>query len=115
MWGDVGSCARPDVFGQKSTDLLANPTRFRRQVREIGLKFSPRDFEPRWQKSAFDALQEAGENFVVQWFEDVQKAAIHAKRITVMDKDASFINGIWARFTNLHLKPVVVRIDGSPP
>ncbi|KAG8415191.1 centromeric DNA-binding histone H3-like protein cse4 [Metarhizium acridum] len=69
------------------------------QVREIGMNCRPRGREFRWQSQAIQALQEAAEAFMVHLFEDAQLCAIHAKRVTIMQKDiqlARRIRGIWA-------------------
>ena len=44
------------------------------------------------------ALQEAAEAFLVHLFEDSNLCAIHAKRVTIMQKDiqlARRIRGVW--------------------
>ena len=41
----------------------------------------------RFQSTAFLALQEASEAYLVALFEDVNLCAIHAKRATIMPKD----------------------------
>lgn len=41
----------------------------------------------RFQSSAMMALQEAAEAYLVGLFEDVNLAALHAKRVTIMAKD----------------------------
>lgn len=41
----------------------------------------------RWQSHAILALQEAAEAFLVHLFEDANLCAIHAKRVTIMQKD----------------------------
>lgn len=59
----------------------------------------PRGGEFRWQSQAIQALQEAAEAFMVHLFEDIQLCAIHAKRVTIMQRDiqlARRIRGIWA-------------------
>lgn len=68
------------------------------QVREIALSFLPPDQELRWQSHAIMALQEAAEAFLVHLFEDTNLCAIHAKRVTIMQKDiqlARRIRGVW--------------------
>lgn len=68
------------------------------KVREIALSFVPRDQELRWQSQAIMALQEAAEAFLVHLFEDTNLCAIHAKRVTIMQKDiqlARRIRGVW--------------------
>lgn len=52
----------------------------------------------RWQSHAIAALQEATEAFLVHLFEDTNLCAIHAKRVTIMQKDiqlARRIRGAW--------------------
>lgn len=52
----------------------------------------------RWQSQAIQALQEAAEAFLVHLFEDSNLCAIHAKRVTIMQKDiqlARRIRGAW--------------------
>ncbi|KAI1189878.1 histone H3-like centromeric protein cse-4 [Nemania serpens] len=83
---------------QNSTDLLMRKLPFARLVREIALNMRPRDEGMRWQSQALLALQEAAEAFVVHLFEDTNLCAIHAKRVTIMQKDiqlARRIRGVW--------------------
>lgn len=52
----------------------------------------------RWQSTAIMALQEAAEAFLVHLFEDTNLLAIHAKRVTIMQKDMQLcrrIRGAW--------------------
>lgn len=52
----------------------------------------------RWQSQAIQALQEAAEAFLVHLFEDTNLCAIHAKRVTIMQKDiqlARRLRGAW--------------------
>lgn len=56
----------------------------------------------RWQAHALMALQEAAESFLVHLFEDANLCALHAKRVTVMQKDiqlARRIRGQWGGLT----------------
>ena len=69
---------------QKGTDLLIGKVPFQRVVREIAHSFK---MDTRFQSSAVIALQEAAEAFLVGLFEDANLCAIHAKRVTVMQKD----------------------------
>jgi histone H3 len=41
----------------------------------------------RFQSSAIQALQEAAEAYLVSIFEDTNLCAIHAKRVTIQNKD----------------------------
>jgi histone H3-like centromeric protein A len=68
------------------------------KVREIALTLRPQGEGMRWQSQAIQALQEASEAFLVHLFEDTNLCAIHAKRVTIMQKDiqlARRIRGAW--------------------
>ncbi|KAL4926472.1 histone H3 family protein [Aspergillus undulatus] len=85
---------------QKSYDLLLRKLPFARLVREVALDLLPAEVgaELRWQSHAILALQEAAEAFLVHLFEDTNLCAIHAKRVTIMQKDiqlARRIRGAW--------------------
>mmetsp|Transcript_28495 Transcript_28495/g.66893 ORF Transcript_28495/g.66893 Transcript_28495/m.66893 type:complete len:133 (+) Transcript_28495:2018-2416(+) len=69
---------------QKSTDLLLSKIPFQRLVREI-----LQDMKEDWRvsKDAMLALQEAAEAHLIELFEDTNLLAIHAKRVTIKDKD----------------------------
>jgi histone H3-like centromeric protein A len=85
---------------QQSTELLLLKLPFARLVREIALSILPYHAaqDLRWQSQAIQALQEASEAFLVHLFEDTNLCAIHAKRVTIMQKDiqlARRIRGAW--------------------
>ncbi|ESK96071.1 histone H3 [Moniliophthora roreri MCA 2997] len=90
---------------QKSTDLLIRKLPFSRLVREIAMDMTTDMNEDaydkgglRWTSSAIQALQEATEAFLVHLFEDANLCAIHAKRVTIMQRDiqlARRIRGPW--------------------
>ncbi|WEW61542.1 centromeric DNA-binding histone H3-like protein cse4 [Emydomyces testavorans] len=85
---------------QRSWDLLLLKLPFARLVREVALDILPAEVgeELRWQSQAIQALQEATEAFLVHLFEDTNLCAIHAKRVTIMQKDiqlARRIRGAW--------------------
>ncbi len=81
----AGTVALPEIRKlQKSTELLIRKALFNRLVREVAQE---RMKDVRFQVGAVKALQHTTEAFLVQLFEEAQLAAIHAKRITVMDKD----------------------------
>lgn len=69
---------------QRGTDLLIRRLPFARLVREITQEFKT---DMRFQSTAFLALQEAAEAYMVGLFEDANLLAIHAKRVTIMPKD----------------------------
>ena len=69
---------------QLSTELLIRKLPFQRLVREIAQDFKA---DLRFQSAAVNALQEASEAYLVEIFQDANLCAIHAKRVTVMQKD----------------------------
>ncbi len=72
---------------QKSTDLLIRKLPFQRLVRDIAQSFKIWGEVPGFQSTAVLALQEAFEAFLVGVFEDTNLCAIHAKRVTIMNRD----------------------------
>jgi len=92
---------------QKSTDLLLRRLPFSRLVREISVDMMTDEVQYsgvglRWQSSALLALQEATEMFLVGLFEDTNLCAIHAKRVTIMQRDlqlARRLRGPWRGLT----------------
>ncbi|XP_043709922.1 histone H3-like centromeric protein HTR12 [Telopea speciosissima] len=70
---------------QKSYKLLIPAAPFIRTVREISTFFAPG--VTRWAAEALVALQEAAEDYLVHLFEDAMLCAIHARRVTLMQKD----------------------------
>ncbi|KAF9780120.1 histone-fold-containing protein [Thelephora terrestris] len=88
---------------QRSTDLLIRKLPFSRLVREVAQDMTTQvnDYTEvglRWQSSAILALQEAAETYLVHLFEDANLCAIHAKRVTIMQRDiqlARRIRGPW--------------------
>ncbi|KAK9330780.1 histone-fold-containing protein [Lipomyces starkeyi] len=89
---------------QKGTELLIQKLPFARLVREVASDFvlggDARAGQTglRFQSVAILALQEAAEAYLVHLFEDTNLCAIHAKRVTIMQKDiqlARRIRGAW--------------------
>ncbi|KAF2680129.1 histone-fold-containing protein [Lentithecium fluviatile CBS 122367] len=72
---------------QKTTNLLLLRAPFQRLVREICQNTGGEDAPNRWQSQAIQALQEATEAFLVSLFHDANLCAIHAKRVTIQQKD----------------------------
>ncbi|VEU22798.1 DEKNAAC103870 [Brettanomyces naardenensis] len=72
---------------QKSTDLLIRKLPFARLVKEIVQDDFGSDASYRWQSMAILALQEASEAYLVHLLEDTNLCAVHAKRVTIMQKD----------------------------
>ena len=69
---------------QRSTKLLLPRASFQRVVREIAQEI---DHQIRFQPQALVAVQEAGEAYLVGLFEDANLCCLHAKRVTLSDKD----------------------------
>lgn len=94
----VSACPpTPRVLETDSTRVRPDANT-RIQVREVAINYRPIGEEFRWQSQAIQALQEAAEAFLVHLFEDVNLCAIHAKRVTIMQKDiqlARRIRGAW--------------------
>jgi histone H3 len=72
---------------QKSTNLLIRKLPFQCLVRVIAQSFKIRGEVLRFQSTAVLALQEASEAFLVGVFEDTNLCAIHAKRVTIVNRD----------------------------
>ena len=69
---------------QKQTDLVIRRMPFQRLCRDIAREFVP---EVRFQPSTLQALQECTEMYIAGLFEDTQLCTLHAKRVTVYQKD----------------------------
>ncbi len=78
-------------YYQKSTHLLIQKLPFCRLVKEILDKIHPQSSEIRWQKAALSCIQEAAESYLVGILSDSNLCALHAKRVTLMQKDILLI------------------------
>ncbi|EHY64623.1 histone H3 [Nematocida ausubeli] len=76
---------------QKTTDLLIRKLPFQRLVREVASEFKA---EVRFQSSSILAIQESLENYLTGLFEDSNRCAIHAKRVTLMARDLHLVHKI---------------------
>ena len=82
---------------QRTTDLLIKKAPFIRLVREIthvcslpfggGLVDNGTFREFRWSRGGLAALQEAAEQYLTLLFADTNLLAIHARRVTIQQKD----------------------------
>jgi histone H3/H4 len=84
---------------QSSAELLIPKSPFLRLIKEIAGEFQ-RDL--RFQRKTIEALQEAAEIHLVHMFERTNLAAIHAKRVTIMQKDVELVRKLcdgWALVT----------------
>ncbi|GLU12771.1 hypothetical protein SLE2022_294300 [Rubroshorea leprosula] len=71
---------------QKTWKHLIPAASFIRQVKAISQNLAPPDIN-RWSAEALVIIQEAAEDFLVQLFGDAMLCTIHAKRVTLMQKD----------------------------
>ncbi|CAL4894150.1 unnamed protein product [Urochloa decumbens] len=81
---------------QKSTELLIPFAPFIRLVREI-TDFYARGTVTRWTPEALLAIQEAAEFHLIELFEVANLCAIHAKRVTLMQRDIQLAKRIGGR------------------
>ncbi|KAJ1277993.1 hypothetical protein BS78_04G046000 [Paspalum vaginatum] len=81
---------------QKSTELLIPFAPFARLVREI-TDFYSKGNVSRWTPEALLSLQEAAEYHLIELFEVAMLCAIHAKRVTLMQKDIQLARRIGGR------------------
>ena len=78
----------------RTTNLLLPTLPFSRGVREVTERIvgPSRAADFRWQKAALEALQEAAEAYMVNYFSDSALLAYHAKRVTIMAKDMRLVS-----------------------
>ncbi|KAG2626711.1 histone H3-8-like isoform X2 [Panicum virgatum] len=81
---------------QKSTEMLIPFAPFARLVREI-TEFYSRGNVTRWTPEAILAIQEAAEFHLIELFEVANLCAIHAKRVTIMQRDIQLARRIGGR------------------
>ncbi|XP_037472630.1 histone H3-like [Triticum dicoccoides] len=80
---------------QKSVDFLIPFAPFVRLIKEVTDFFCPEI--SRWTPQALVAIQEAAEYHLVDVFERANHCAIHAKRVTIMQKDIQLARRIGGR------------------
>jgi histone H3 len=73
---------------QKTTNSLIPKAPFVRLMREVAQEHMD---DVRFQDSAIEALREAAQNHLIEHFGRVQRVAIHAKRVTVFNKDSQLV------------------------
>ncbi|KAK6017301.1 core histone H2A/H2B/H3/H4, partial [Ostertagia ostertagi] len=82
---------------QRTTELLIPRLSFQRVVRDIANKITAErgiKEDYRWQSNALLALQEAAEVYLTCLFGDTNLAAIHARRVTIMNRDIELVRRI---------------------
>lgn len=82
---------------RKTVNLLIPKAPFARLVKEIIMELSPEQQILRIQLSALEALQEATEAYIVQFFEDSVLLSMHAKRVTLMRQDMILMRRLRGR------------------
>ncbi|XP_024890155.1 histone H3.3-like [Temnothorax curvispinosus] len=82
---------------RRTTHFLIPKLPFARLVREIIRDIFPREDIARIQAAALEALQEATEMYIVQFFEDSVLLALHAKRVTLMRNDMILMRRLRGR------------------
>lgn len=82
-------------YYQNTTDLLLRLSPFQRLIKEIADQLvADSDIKYRWKASAIEALQCATEAYLVALMEDTNKAAIHAKRVTIRPEDLHLVRSV---------------------
>lgn len=83
---------------QKCVELCTPKLSFRRVVRSICEDWH---LVVRWRLTALLALQEAAEDFLIEYFNDMCVLAAHTHRVTVMDKDSNTLKRLRWRYDKL--------------
>ncbi|XP_050577344.1 uncharacterized protein LOC126916033 isoform X1 [Bombus affinis] len=84
-------------YFRKSVKLLIPKLAFARVVKEIMIDLFPRSDVTRVQPSALEALQEAAEAYLVQFFEDCVLLSQHGKRVTLQIQDMILMRRLRGR------------------
>ena len=84
---------------QDCTELCMPKTPFQRLTRSICGDLGQGTM--RWNVTALLTLQEAAEDFLVEYFNDICIAAAHAHRVTIMDKDSCTVKRMRWRYDKL--------------
>lgn len=79
---------------QRNVDLLIQLAPFHRLIREIGVELSVDQQGYLWSSGAIEALQYATEAYITALFDDVNKVAIHAKRVTIKPEDLHIVRDL---------------------
>ncbi|XP_011251644.1 histone H3.3 isoform X1 [Camponotus floridanus] len=82
---------------RRTTHFLIPRLPFSRLIRQIMLDLFPRQEINKIQATALEALQEATEMYIVQFFEDALLLALHAKRVTLMRHDMVLMRRLRGR------------------
>lgn len=81
-------------FFQNSTDMLTSKLPFSRLIRNTVRNISKDYASIRFTRTAILAFQEAFEAYIVSLLEDSNLCALHAKRVTLYEKDIELVNAL---------------------
>merc|ERR1711925_32871 len=93
---------------QSTTFLIIRKLPFQRMIRDMtrqsksNIPLSGTDKDYRFQSTAIATLQEATEQYLVNFFHDSMACATHAKRKTVMEKDIQLVKALRKRQEDFH-------------
>lgn len=83
---------------QRLLDLLLRKLPFARLVKEVAEAYIGPSYGIRWQLNAILALQEALEAYLISLLEDTNLCAIHARRVTIMQRDIQLARRIRGHY-----------------
>jgi len=87
-----GAKALRDIrYYQNTSDLLLQPTGFSKAIRQTGNVDVPVGLERRYGSAALRLLQSIVENYLVGILQEANRAAAHAKRKTILDRDIRMV------------------------
>ena len=98
-------CLREIRKAVKALNLAIPKLPFQRVCRKIAEKFK---ISMRWTRPALACIQEAAEDFLVEFFQDSYICSAHSHRVTLMDKDMIVLRRLRYRFSKV-LEPVPFR------
>ena len=83
---------------QKCVEMVTPKLPFRRLVREICENW---DLLVRWKLTGLLTLQEAAEDFLIEYFNDLCLLAAHSHRVTIMNRDSDTLKRVRWRYDKL--------------
>ena len=98
-------CLREIRKAVKALNLAIPKLPFQRVCRQIAERFK---ISMRWTRPALACMQEAAEDFLVEFFQDAYICSAHSHRVTLMDKDMIVLRRLRYRFCKV-LEPVPFR------
>lgn len=95
---------------QRSTELILRRLPFQRLVRHCVQEWKS---DARFQAAALLALQEAAETYIVKLYEDMNQLAVHAKRVTILEKDFYLVVSHFRPDLKEHKTPKAHDVDAG--